>query len=139
MSAYLLYKKHIITRKLEDWSERVDDADLAGIDRYMQNCGKQLMFTQEHPAEMMKLNMTHPMAGITVSVRLRDLSSKRVFLSFLKHILRTKVQRMCFSLHFGNGIIDKIRILCYPVCGCVVQKGPRAGSADFLRQIKIEY
>ena len=48
---------HIIIPKIKFWSERMNDADLTGIGKRIQNRRKQKGYTQEQLAEMMNVSI----------------------------------------------------------------------------------
>ena len=50
-------KVHIINPKIKLWGENMNDADLSGIGKRIQNRRKQLMFTQEQLADMMNVSV----------------------------------------------------------------------------------
>lgn len=50
-------KIHIIIPEFKFWGEYMNDADLTGIGKRIQNRRKQLMFTQEQLAEMMNVSI----------------------------------------------------------------------------------
>ena len=50
-------KVHIISPKIKLWGENMNDADLSGIGKRIQNRRKQLMITQEQLADMMNVSI----------------------------------------------------------------------------------